>query len=572
MSDLDSSLSPSPPDVEVAAAVLLKGNQFLLACRPEGKVFAGYWEFPGGKLEAGESVRDALVRELWEEMGITVTRATPWLTRRFDYPHAKVRIHFWRVTEWTGEIGSAAPLEHSAVAWQPLLGPVSVAPMLPANTPILKALALPTVMAITHAEEKGFELEQQRLRQGLEWELCIQLRDRGLPTEVRRQWARDVVALAAEGEAPVFVSEDGSGSGVALAREVGAAGVHLTSAALARSVVRPDFLWVGASCHTAEELDRAEKLGLDYALLGPVLPTDSHPAATVLGWDGFSRLVQGRSLPVFALGGQARLTLTRAKSQGAHGIATLRGQVRPLPGDILQGRGTSDDFYHAVEMSLRFEEVARRHNTDASLCKQMAEEIVERYAAAGRYYHTAAHLNFMLAQLEAVAAGLYDLDAVLFALFYHDAIYLPTRDDNEAESAELAAARLAKLGLSPERIQKVRRMILATRDHVLSNDVDTNILMDADLAVLGQPRTAYLRMAAEVRREYACYDESTWNTGRRRVLEHFLALPQIYKTPYFQTRFEQTARENLEYERKILAARAGDLFEGKVLPGADDEA
>ena len=88
------------PIVEVAAAVMLRdeGRSFLLAQRPPGKVYAGYWEFPGGKLEAGESVREALIRELHEELGITVTECAPWLTRQFTYPHATVRLNFWRAT------------------------------------------------------------------------------------------------------------------------------------------------------------------------------------------------------------------------------------------------------------------------------------------------------------------------------------------------------------------------------------------------------------------------------------------------------------------------------------------
>jgi 8-oxo-dGTP diphosphatase len=539
-------------EVEVAAAVLLRGEEFLLACRPQGKAYAGYWEFPGGKVEAGESIHDALVRELWEEMGIAVTHATPWLTRRFVYPHARVCIHFWRVTDWKGEIGVVAPLEHSAVSWQALRGPLSVAPMLPANTPILKALSLPTVMAITHAEAQGTAAELHRLRHGLPGgNVCIQLRDRALAADVRRQWAHEVAALAATQAAPLLVSEDGSGNGVALAGEIDAAGVHLTADALAHCAVRPDFRWAGASCHTAEELERAETLGLDYALLGPVLPTPSHPEAAGIGWEGFARLVENRSLPVFALGGQTRDTLATAQRHGAHGIAMLRGALRSSVG------GSGEDFRPGAETGRRFEQLALRHHTDARLCRQLAQELVARYEAAGRHYHTTAHLDFMLVQLAPLAASVQDVDAVLFALFYHDAIYLPTRDDNEAQSADLAAERLAQLGLPSGRIQKIRQMILATRDHALSDDADTNILTDIDLASLGQPRSAYLRMATEVRQEYACYDEAIWNAGRRRVLEHFLARPQIYNTPHFQMRLERIARENLEYEGKTLAARAG---------------
>lgn len=309
--------------VQVAAAVMLSqdGREFMLACRPEGKVYAGYWEFPGGKVEPGESVRQALVRELQEELGITVTRASPWLHRHFVYPHAHVHIHFWRVTDWDGEVGITAPLEHSAVAWQPLDGPNRVEPMLPANAPILKALSLPCRMAITQAESRGVEQELARLQTALERGLkLIQLRDRGLPPAERQRFGEALMALARPKQARVVVSED-----EALARAIGADGVHLTSANLRTCANRPDFEWVGASCHDAWELKQAETLGLDYALLGPVLPTASHPGAPVLGWEGFERLVASSTLPVFTLGGQTEDLLEEAQAHGAHGIAMLRG-------------------------------------------------------------------------------------------------------------------------------------------------------------------------------------------------------------------------------------------------------
>lgn len=313
--------------VQVAAAVMLSrdGREFMLACRPEGKVYAGYWEFPGGKVEPGETVRQALVRELQEELGITVTRASPWLHRHFVYPHAHVHIHFWRVTDWEGEVGITAPLEHSAVAWQPLGGPNQVEPMLPANAPILKALSLPCRMGITRAENIGIEAELERLQRALAGGLrLVQLRDRQLEPARRRELATAVMALAASQGALVLVSEDGSGSGITLARQVGAQGVHLTSRALATCTDRPDLPWVGASCHHREDLLLSERLGLDYALLGPVLPTASHPESKGMGWEQFARLLETSTLPVFALGGQSQATLELAQAQGAHGIACLR--------------------------------------------------------------------------------------------------------------------------------------------------------------------------------------------------------------------------------------------------------
>ncbi len=309
--------------VEVAAAVMLRadGHEFLLAQRPEGKVYAGYWEFPGGKVEPGETVRQALIRELQEELGITVTACSPWLTRVFTYPHATVRLNFWRVTAWDGEIGITAPLEHSAVDWLPVGRPASVAPILPANDPILKALSLPTMMAITMAESEGTERQLERLEEALLGGLrLVQVRDKGWPTAQRLWFAEAVSRLVHSHGALVVINDDED-----IARRVGADGLHLSAARLAGLSERPDFAWVGASCHTAEEIARAGQLGLDYALLGPVLPTPTHPDTDGIGWAEFGRLLAGNTLPVFALGGMRPEMLPTAQDNGAHGIALMRG-------------------------------------------------------------------------------------------------------------------------------------------------------------------------------------------------------------------------------------------------------
>jgi 8-oxo-dGTP diphosphatase len=129
--------------VDVAVGVLIDGQgRFLLTSRPEGKVYAGYWEFPGGKLEAGESVETALRRELHEELGITIGKAQPWQIELVDYPHALVRLHFCKVYDWSGEFQMR---ERQAMDWQTL--PVEVAPLLPGTLPVLGWFA----------RERGFE-------------------------------------------------------------------------------------------------------------------------------------------------------------------------------------------------------------------------------------------------------------------------------------------------------------------------------------------------------------------------------------------------------------------------------
>ena len=123
--------------VDVAVGVLIDADgRFLLTSRPAGKVYAGYWEFPGGKLEAGETVEDALRRELHEELGITIGHARPWKIELMDYPHARVRLHFCKVYDWHGEFQMR---ERQSMAWQRL--PVQVAPVLPGTLPVLKWFA-----------------------------------------------------------------------------------------------------------------------------------------------------------------------------------------------------------------------------------------------------------------------------------------------------------------------------------------------------------------------------------------------------------------------------------------------
>jgi 8-oxo-dGTP diphosphatase len=309
--------------VEVAAAVMLRadGSEFLLAQRPEGKVYAGYWEFPGGKVEAGETVRQALIRELQEELGITVTQCTPWLTKQFTYPHATVRLHFWRATAWEGEIGITAPLEHTAVDWQKCGKNATVSPILPANDPILKALALPTTMAITMGEAEGVERQLERLEEALQNGLrLIQVRDKGWPEAQRLWFAESICRLAHDHGALVVINDNEN-----IARRVGADGIHLSATRLAACTARPDFKWVGASCHNALEIARAGEFGLDYALLSPVFPTPTHPEAKGLGWDNFAEEITETTIPVFALGGMKNELLATAQSHGAHGIALMRG-------------------------------------------------------------------------------------------------------------------------------------------------------------------------------------------------------------------------------------------------------
>jgi 8-oxo-dGTP diphosphatase len=301
----------------VAAAVIERGGKVLLAQRPPGKVYAGYWEFPGGKLEPDETPHDALVRELREELGLRVRDASPWLVQRYVYPHAHVERHFFRVRAFDGE-----PVGHDgqAFAWQDPLAS-DVAPLLPANTRVLDALRLPSIYGITYATDVGEDVFVARMEhafaQGLR---LVQVREKPWDRARVGEFVARVLPLGRSVGARVLVNADEE-----LARMSGADGVHWTSTQLAAATSRPNDLIVGASCHTAVDVMHASDLDVDFVVLGPVRPTPSHVDASPLGWDGCARAIAGTRVPVFALGGLTSADRDTAIARGAHGIAMRRG-------------------------------------------------------------------------------------------------------------------------------------------------------------------------------------------------------------------------------------------------------
>lgn len=291
-------------------------GRFLLTRRPSGKPYAGHWEFPGGKIEANESERDALARELYEELGVTVIHATPWLTRNFHYPHAAVHIQFYRVTQWLNE---PIARERQQLAWQSIDN-VTVSPLLPANQPILRALTLPSAYLISNASETGevqsLKMIDSALQSGIR---LLQVREKKMPSAQLARFATKILQLARSYQARVLINEN-----IALAQTLGADGVHLTSAQLFNMTARPMVKWCGASCHNEEELYQAAIIGVDFVTLSPVYPTRSHPTMPAMGWLRFSRQIRCYPLPVYALGGMSMTDIGTAQEQGAQGVAFMR--------------------------------------------------------------------------------------------------------------------------------------------------------------------------------------------------------------------------------------------------------
>jgi 8-oxo-dGTP diphosphatase len=301
--------------VEVVAAVIeRRDGHYLLAQRPAGKVYAGWWEFPGGKVESDETPGDALARELHEELGIHPTEVYPWITRVHRYEHATVRLNFFRVLGWSGD---PHPREGQTFVWQ-APGSSSVEPMLPANAAVIAGLALPHEYALTNAAELGVDVQLSRLDKRLQDGLrMVGVREPAMLPADRMRFTDRVLTLAHRHGAKVMLKPDSN--------DGAADGLHYTTRDLLdlkdRMLLRPI---AGASCHSREELERAMLLQFDFAGVGPVLPTLSHPGAPALGWQGFSAIATGASSPVYAIGGLARSDMRTAWKAGAHGIAMIR--------------------------------------------------------------------------------------------------------------------------------------------------------------------------------------------------------------------------------------------------------
>ena len=310
---------------EVAVGVLVRADGcVLLADRPAGKPYAGFWEFPGGKIEAGESVAAALARELHEELGIDIGVPQPWVRFEFDYPHAYVRLHFCRVFEWHGTPRGREGQRLDFFAPHGVLPE----PLLPAAVPALKWLTLPTLCAISNAAELGIAQFLARVDAALMRGLrLIILREPLLAADAVASLVHELVPRTRSVGATLLVS-----SRHPPMLWQAAEGVHLTAHDLnalpARAALPVAVPWLGASAHTAADLAHAARIGCDFALLGSVCATPSHPGAQPIGWPRFAEHVRHAALPTYALGGLAMNDLETAQRHGAHGIAAMRAAWR----------------------------------------------------------------------------------------------------------------------------------------------------------------------------------------------------------------------------------------------------
>lgn len=186
--------------------------------------------------------------------------------------------------------------------------------------------------------------------------------------------------------------------------------------------------------------------------------------------------------------------------------------------------------------------------------QQVLADLARRYGESKRVYHTLEHAWSVVQHAARLASHAANLETVQLAAWFHDAIYNPRAPDNEERSAAYATGILQQWEQSQSRIGNVRRLILLTKDHrPASNDGDGQVLVDADLAILGAPPAAYARYAAAIRREYSWVSDSNYASGRVTILERFLHRPYIYFTPPMRREREQRARANLNAEIERLS-------------------
>ncbi len=303
--------------IEVVAGILAdEQGRLLMTERRPSQDFAGCWEFPGGKRDAGENAGAALRRELHEELGIRAGVMRSLIRIPWAYSQRRIILEGLRVRAWQG---TPHGCEGQRMAW---LTPeeIDIASMPPADRPLLAAVRLPGICEITpdlrDTEALRVDL-QQRLQRG---DALLQIRLPGLAIERVRDELGRVLAEEASAQRRCLLNADIEG-----ARRLGC-GVQLKSRQLAELERRPlpAGQWVGASCHNELELERAVTLGCDFALLSPVAPSASHPDTLTLGWAGFARLVAQARLPVYALGGMVPADGKQVRACGGQGVAGIR--------------------------------------------------------------------------------------------------------------------------------------------------------------------------------------------------------------------------------------------------------
>lgn len=301
----------------VAGIIRNSAGEILTTLRHDHLHQGGLWEFPGGKLEQGEAPFPGLQRELQEELSIEVSAATPLIQVPHQYQDRSILLDVWEVTEFSGEPHG---VEQQALRWS-AVDALEATEFPAADRPVLSALRLPDRYLITGKAE-GEQDFLNRLERVLEDGIrLVQFRAPELEQGPYLQLAKAVVEKAHRYGAKVLLNGD-----PAWVEQAGADGIHLNGHRLKALKGRPleEGMLISASLHNAEEITRAAEIGVDFAVLSAVLPTQTHPDRTPLGWKTFSELVEAAPYPIYALGGVDQGHIAQARLQGGHGVAAIR--------------------------------------------------------------------------------------------------------------------------------------------------------------------------------------------------------------------------------------------------------
>ncbi|MGZ8224389.1 MAG: Nudix family hydrolase [Methylobacter sp.] len=302
--------------LQVAVGVVKSADgRILISLRDQSSHQGGLWEFPGGKIEQQETAEQALIRELTEELNLNVMAPTPLITVKHQYTDLLVQLNVFLVEDFSGEVESC---EGQSFLWVEPDALMQYA-FPKANQPIITAARLPDRYAILEdADEPLLLINLQKiLDRGIK---LIQARLKTLSPEAVKKFVEQAYPLCKHKGAFLLIN-----SAVENSDNLEADGIHLTSRDLMFLDKRPpERLWVAASCHNLQELQHAQKIGVDFVVLGPVLPTQTHPGAEILGWKRFAELVSRVNLPVYALGGMTESSLIAARNAGGRGISAIR--------------------------------------------------------------------------------------------------------------------------------------------------------------------------------------------------------------------------------------------------------
>lgn len=307
--------------MHVVAGVLRDAARRVLICeRPAGKHMAGDWEFPGGKRHERETPLQALDRELDEELGIRLGSARPLIRYCHAYPDRTIDLDVWQVDQYDGE---PAGREGQALEWLPV-EQLAGCGLLPADRPIVTALKLGSLCLVTGPYHDLEDFRARLVRALDRGASLVQIRSHGISREGLREILTMAVPICHQWGARLVVNGDPEITAPVVI-EAGADGLHLPARHVGATIpasVNADLL-IGASCHSERELWRAVAHGIDYAILGPVAATRSHPGAPGMGWQRFMELVASLAIPVFGIGGLSAEMLPTAWEHGAQGIAAI---------------------------------------------------------------------------------------------------------------------------------------------------------------------------------------------------------------------------------------------------------